>query len=70
MTVIVEGAIEGGLENSEFANDSDAAGELLASEIKPGDVVLVKGSRGVKTEKVIERLLKDFELKETKAAGQ
>ena len=67
---MVDGAIEGGLTNSEFATDSEAAGELLASEIKPGDVVLVKGSRGVKTEKVIERLLKDFELKETKAAGQ
>jgi UDP-N-acetylmuramoyl-tripeptide--D-alanyl-D-alanine ligase len=67
---MVEGAIEAGLVNSEFAIDSDAAGELLANEIRSGDVVLVKGSRGVKTEKVIERLLKDFELKESKAAVQ
>jgi len=67
---MVEGAIEAGLVNSEFAIDSDAAGELLANEIRSGDVVLVKGSRGVKTEKVIERLLKDFELIESKAAVQ
>jgi UDP-N-acetylmuramoyl-tripeptide--D-alanyl-D-alanine ligase len=67
---MVDGAIANGLENSEFTADSDAAGELLAAEIRAGDVVLVKGSRGVKTEKVVERLLKDFELKESKAAGK
>jgi UDP-N-acetylmuramyl pentapeptide synthase len=42
--------------------DSDAAGDMLAAEIGEGDVVLVKGSRGVRTEKVVERLLKEFEL--------
>jgi UDP-N-acetylmuramoyl-tripeptide--D-alanyl-D-alanine ligase len=45
-----------------FAEDSDAAAEILAGEIGEGDVVLVKGSRGVRTEKVVERLLKEFEL--------
>ncbi|MEO6334921.1 MAG: hypothetical protein ABIO91_08065, partial [Pyrinomonadaceae bacterium] len=56
------GAETEGLLNATFAEDSDAAGEMLANEIREGDVVLVKGSRGVRTEKVIERLLKEFEL--------
>lgn len=45
-----------------FCEDSEAAGDMLAAEISEGDVVLVKGSRGVRTEKVVERLLKEFEL--------
>jgi UDP-N-acetylmuramoyl-tripeptide--D-alanyl-D-alanine ligase len=48
--------------DARFAKDSDAAGEMLGAAIKEGDVVLVKGSRGVRTEKVVERLLKDFDL--------
>ena len=50
--------------SARFAQDSDAAAELLVSEIREGDVVLVKGSRGVRTEKIIEKLLKEFELEE------
>jgi len=61
---LVHGADAQHLHDARFAVDSDAAGELLAAEIKEGDVVLVKGSRGVRTEKVIERLLKEFELEE------
>ena len=67
---MVEAAVEAGLTHSEFAIDSEAAGELLANEIRSGDVVLVKGSRGVKTEKVIEKLMDKFELKETKTAAR
>lgn len=59
---LVRGAESQGMASSEFAVDSDAAGQRLAAEIKEGDVVLVKGSRGVRTEKVIERLLQEFEL--------
>jgi UDP-N-acetylmuramoyl-tripeptide--D-alanyl-D-alanine ligase len=61
---LVRGAETQGLSNVQFAADSDAAGEILAAEIREGDVVLVKGSRGVRTEKVVERLLKEFELEE------
>ncbi|MEP6704435.1 MAG: UDP-N-acetylmuramoyl-tripeptide--D-alanyl-D-alanine ligase, partial [Acidobacteriota bacterium] len=59
---LVRGAETEGLSNAIFAEDSEAAGEMLANEIREGDVVLVKGSRGVRTEKVIERLLREFEL--------
>lgn len=65
---LVEGAKEAGLENAVFADDSAAAGELLAGEIRNGDVVLVKGSRGVRTEKVIDHLMQKFDLEDKKAA--
>lgn len=61
---LVRGAETQGLSNVRFAADADAAGEILTAEIRDGDVVLVKGSRGVRTEKVVERLLKEFELEE------
>src|SRR5688572_741212 len=59
---LIRGAETQGLSNTRFAADSEAAAEILAAEIVEGDVVLVKGSRGVRTEKVVERLLKEFEL--------
>lgn len=59
---LVLGAREAGVTHAEFAPDSDAAGEMLVREIKAGDAVLVKGSRGVRTEKVIAKLLEKFEL--------
>ena len=61
---LVSGSETQGLADTRFVKDSDAAGEHLAAEIKEGDVVLIKGSRGVRTEKVVERLLKEFELEE------
>jgi UDP-N-acetylmuramoyl-tripeptide--D-alanyl-D-alanine ligase len=61
---LVRGAETQGQSNLLFAADSDAAAEILAAEISQGDVVLVKGSRGVRTEKVVEKLLKEFELEE------
>lgn len=55
-------AKENGLNEASFFENSEKAGEFLASEIKAGDLVLVKGSRGVRTEKVIEKLVENFEL--------
>lgn len=66
---IVEGAREAGLERAEFADDSDRAGEMLQDEIRSGDAVLVKGSRGVRTERVVEKLLEKFE-PEKNASGK
>jgi UDP-N-acetylmuramoyl-tripeptide--D-alanyl-D-alanine ligase len=37
--------------------DAAAAAEWAAAEVRPGDLVLVKASRGVGLEKVVHRLL-------------
>jgi UDP-N-acetylmuramoyl-tripeptide--D-alanyl-D-alanine ligase len=54
----VEGAVEGGIPPSRgrFFPDAQSAGEFCQTLIAPGDVILVKGSRGVHLETVIEVL--------------
>jgi len=54
----LEGASEAGLppEHLRFFPSAEAAAEFLAELVRPGDVVLVKGSRGVHLEKVVEVL--------------
>jgi UDP-N-acetylmuramoyl-tripeptide--D-alanyl-D-alanine ligase len=59
---LLEGAREAGLGDGGFYEDSQVAGEKFISEVRAGDLILVKGSRGVRTEKVIEKLLENFEL--------
>lgn len=59
---LVEGAREGGFGDTDFYKDSQAAADAFVSEVRPGDLVLVKGSRGVRTEKVVEKLKERFEL--------
>jgi UDP-N-acetylmuramoyl-tripeptide--D-alanyl-D-alanine ligase len=61
---MVFAARQKGLRDSEFADDSETAGEMLSRQVRPGDVILVKGSRGVRTEKVIEALLKSHKLED------
>lgn len=39
-----------------FLPDAETAGEWLAKNIKPGDLILVKGSRGVQLERALEVL--------------
>lgn len=53
---ITAGAIERGVLETAFFESPEEAGEFLAGIILEGDIVLVKGSRGVKTEKAIEVL--------------
>ena len=51
---MVEGARKAGL-RAEFMVAPEDAGEWLAREARPGDVVLLKASRGVRLERALER---------------
>jgi UDP-N-acetylmuramoyl-tripeptide--D-alanyl-D-alanine ligase len=57
---IVAGAREAGLEQVRFFNDSDEAAAAIVVEIVAGDLVLIKGSRGVATDKVVSAIKKAF----------
>ena len=46
---------------ADWRPDAAAAAEWAAAEVREGDVVLVKGSRGVKLDTVVRRLLDDSE---------
>ena len=60
---IVEGARRAGMSYpaTRFFETSEEAGMALAEFVRPGDLVLVKGSRGVHTEKVVEALKGRYE---------
>src|SRR5882762_5056663 len=58
-TQIVEGAVAAGVPRAQtkmFASSEEAA-KFLADFVAPGDLLLVKGSRGVKMERIVESLL-------------
>jgi len=59
---IMAGAQEAGLAETRFFNSSEEAAAEVLKEVKEGDLVLVKGSRGVATEKVIKALKERFPL--------
>jgi UDP-N-acetylmuramoyl-tripeptide--D-alanyl-D-alanine ligase len=59
---IVEGAVVAGIPREHtrfFATPSDAA-EFLAGFVQPDDLLLVKGSRSVKMERIVETLIHRF----------
>jgi UDP-N-acetylmuramoyl-tripeptide--D-alanyl-D-alanine ligase len=62
----LEGARSSGLaaDRLKFFADSAEAGGFLARMVKPGDVILIKGSRGVKLEQVLNALRAKFETQE------
>jgi UDP-N-acetylmuramoyl-tripeptide--D-alanyl-D-alanine ligase len=50
---IVEGARESGV-HAEFMSTPEEAGAWLRREVRPGDAVLLKASRGVRLERALE----------------
>jgi UDP-N-acetylmuramoyl-tripeptide--D-alanyl-D-alanine ligase len=69
--VVAEAAIKRGVRaDSVFVSldtkDPDAMADMILSAVQPGDVLLVKASRGVAAENVIECLKKHFERVERK----
>ena len=63
---IVNGAIGAGMPASRalFFGDSLAAAEFLADFVRQGDLLLVKGSRGVRMERIVEALRAKYPLAE------
>jgi UDP-N-acetylmuramoyl-tripeptide--D-alanyl-D-alanine ligase len=59
---LADGAIRAGMAKStvHYAPTSAAAADLAVTLVKPGDLVLVKGSRGIRTEVVVDRLKAEF----------
>jgi UDP-N-acetylmuramoyl-tripeptide--D-alanyl-D-alanine ligase len=60
---IVAGAIEAGIspDRAVFCETPEEAGELLVKEARPGDAILVKGSRGVKMERLVDLMKQRFQ---------
>jgi len=63
-SAIIEGACEAGMsrEATRFFESSEDAAAALVDELRDGDLVLVKGSRGVRTDKVVSGLRTSFAL--------
>jgi UDP-N-acetylmuramoyl-tripeptide--D-alanyl-D-alanine ligase len=63
---LIAGAREAGMHEdaTRFFESSEDAAAALASEIRAGDLVLVKGSRGVQTDKVVKFLRQRYEMKD------
>jgi UDP-N-acetylmuramoyl-tripeptide--D-alanyl-D-alanine ligase len=61
---LVAGAREAGLKEARFFDNSEEAGAAIVRELVAGDLVLIKGSRGVATDKVVNAIRKSFAEKE------
>ena len=57
-----EAAVEAGLsaESVKHCDDSNAAATRLAGLLRNDDLVLIKGSRGVQTERVVNRIVEEW----------
>lgn len=59
---ITEGAREAGLTSGRFFANADEAAAAIVKEVKEGDLILVKGSRGVATDKIVAAIRERFPL--------
>jgi UDP-N-acetylmuramoyl-tripeptide--D-alanyl-D-alanine ligase len=59
---IVAGANDAGLAATRFFDSSEEVADALIREVKDGDLILIKGSRGVATDKVVKALRERFPL--------
>jgi UDP-N-acetylmuramoyl-tripeptide--D-alanyl-D-alanine ligase len=55
---VADGAQKAGLEKARTVNSPAEAAEILAEETSPNDLVLIKGSRAARTERVLEEFAK------------
>jgi UDP-N-acetylmuramoyl-tripeptide--D-alanyl-D-alanine ligase len=68
----LEGAVAAGMPSAQirFFSDAPPAGEFCRSQLESGDVVLVKGSRGVHLEAAVEILRNESKVESSKSKGQ
>ncbi len=59
-TEIIAGAREAGLTATRFFGSADEAAAAISREVNEGDLILVKGSRGVATDKIVSALRERF----------
>jgi len=57
--IMFEAASKAGLKENYHFNTSVEAADFLEQEIKPGDLLFIKGSQAVRMEKIVKRLMKD-----------
>jgi len=60
---LAEAAVAAGLRPEAVAHveSSEAAAMLVPTVVRPGDLVLVKGSRGIRMERVVDRVVAEFD---------
>ena len=58
----VRGAKENGLTRAERFDSHEELYAALRTELRPGDTVLLKGSRGMHMERVLERLTEETKI--------
>ncbi|WP_162199869.1 UDP-N-acetylmuramoyl-tripeptide--D-alanyl-D-alanine ligase [Pyrinomonas methylaliphatogenes] len=59
---LVSGARASGMKEARFFASVDDAAQALRAELRSGDLVLIKGSRGVRTDRIVTALKESFAL--------